>query len=302
MTLLELIQQVTGELGLPQPPMVVGSTDPQIIQFLALLNRLGADLVRQYDWQILDNETTIQTKAVTLTGDIVAGSAVVTNIPDTSMLSTQWSIYAPGVIPFAQIVSVDNANQITMAMPATETQVGASLPAAQTLYDLPADWGKQIAQTEWDRTNRWPLMGPQSPQDWQSFKSGIVYAGPRLRFRVLSDCIAINPLPADGYVLAYEYISKFWVQSAAGVRQARFTSDTDGYLFPDSLMITGLKAQWKAAKGLDGTYDLGEFRSLLEQCKSQDKSAKKLSLSPYQTTILLTMANIADGNWPPGSN
>jgi hypothetical protein len=46
-TLLELIQQVTGELGLSSPSFVVGNTDPQIVQLLALANRLGRDISRQ---------------------------------------------------------------------------------------------------------------------------------------------------------------------------------------------------------------------------------------------------------------
>ncbi len=50
-TLLELIQQVTGELGLlPSPSFVVGNTDPQVVQLLALANRLGRDISRQYEW------------------------------------------------------------------------------------------------------------------------------------------------------------------------------------------------------------------------------------------------------------
>src|SRR5690606_4519906 len=57
----------------------------------------------------------------------------------------------------------------------------------QKEYPLPDDWKKQIAQTEWDRTNRWPLIGPNNPQDWQSIKSGVVSVGPRIRYRLLGD-------------------------------------------------------------------------------------------------------------------
>jgi hypothetical protein len=298
MTLLELIQQVTGELGLTQPNMVVGSTDPQIIQFLALLNRLGNDLTRQFDWERLNNEYIINTVTLTTTGDTVEGSAVITNIPDTSTFSTQYAIQGNGITEFSQIESVDNLTTVTMTMPATATATGVTLEFGQVQYSLPDDWMKQIPQTEWDRTNRWPLMGPNTPQEWQSFKSGIVYAGPRVRFRILDRAITLNPIPGNGWVFAYEYISSYWALSDTGVRKAKFTADTDTSIWPDSLLITGLKAQWKASKGLDGTFDFGEFRGLLEQCKAQDKSAKKLSLSPVGTTVLLTTANLPDGFFP----
>ena len=32
-------------------------------------------------------------------------------------------------------------------------------------YELPSDWCYNIDQTQWDRTNHWPLLGPKSPQD-----------------------------------------------------------------------------------------------------------------------------------------
>src|SRR6478752_6706839 len=121
MTLLELIQQVTGELGLTQPTVVAGSTDPQIIQFVALLNRLGNDLTRQFDWERLNKEFIINTVVTTTTGDTVEGSAVITNIPDTTGLTTQYGIQGTGITEFSQIESVDNMTQITMTMPATET-------------------------------------------------------------------------------------------------------------------------------------------------------------------------------------
>ena len=169
--------------------------------------------------------------------------------------------------------------------------------ADQTAYALPADWQSQIPQTEWDRTNRWPLLGPQSPQNWQSFKSGIVYAGPRERFRIQGNMINVMPAPPAGLQFSFEYISSGWVNSALGVAQSRYLLDSDYAVYPDSLLITGLKTQWKAAKGLDAGFDLAEFASLIEKMKAQDQSAPKLSLSPYSRSVLLSVANIADAGY-----
>lgn len=296
-TLLELVQQTCDELMINRPTTVAGSTDPQIRQLLALLNRLGSDISRQFQWQRLNREHILTTVAIQTTGNTTAGSAVITNIPDTSAITTQFGVNGPGTVPFAQVVSV-GANSVTLNMPMTETQTGASFQFSQVAYDLPSDWLSEIPQTEWDRTNRWPLLGPQSPQDWQSFKSGIVYAGPRQRFRIQENQILINPPPPNGLLFAFEYISSGWVINSVNQRLTKYTSDTDSAIFPDSLLVTGLKAQWKAAKGLDGTFDLGEFRLLLETMKAQDKSAPKLSLSPQAQSVLLSIANIQDGNWP----
>lgn len=297
MNLLELVQQVCDELMIDRPSAVANASDPQIVQLYALLNRLGNDISRQAQWQRLNNEYVLTTQAITQSGTITAGSAVITGIPDTSALSTDWGILGSGIEPFAQIVSVDSATQVTMNMVASQSAT-ADLTFSRTQYPLPSDWLMQIPQTEWDRTNRWPLLGPKSPQEWQSFKSGIVYAGPRERFRILQNTIAINPPPPNGLMFAFEYISTGWVISAAGARQNKYLADTDSAIFPDSLLITGLKSLWKVAKGLDGSFDLGEFRVLLETIKSQDRSAPKLSLSPYGGSVLMTGYNLPDGNWP----
>lgn len=296
-TLLALVQQVCDELMISRPTLVAGSTDPQIRQLYALLNRLGGDISRQFNWQRLNREHILTTVAIDTTGDITAGSPVISNIPSTVGITTQFSVNGPGTVPFAQVVSV-GANTVTLNMPMTESGTGVALQFSQVNYPLPSDWLKEIPQTEWDRTNRWPLLGPQSPQDWQSFKSGIVYAGPRQRFRILENTLAINPPPPNGLLFAFEYISNAWVTSAVGKRQTRYQADTDVALFPDTLMVSGLKTQWKAAKGLDGSFDLSEFRSMLEQLKAQDRSAPKLSLSPMPGEILLSTANLPDGSWP----
>lgn len=297
MTLLELVQQVCDELMIQRPQTVAGSTDPQIRQLLALLNRLGVDLSRQAQWQRLNREHILTTVAINQPGNTVAGSNVITGIPSTVGITPQFGVNGPGTTPFAQVTSV-GANQVTLNMPMTETRTGASFQFSQVAYDLPSDWLSEIPQTEWDRTNRWPLLGPQSPQDWQSFKSGIVHAGPRQRFRIQENQILINPPPPNGLLFSLEYISNGWVINSVNQRLPRFTNDTDTAIFPDSLLITGLKAQWKAAKGLDGTFDLAEFRVMLDTIKAQDKSAPKLSLSPQPGEVLLSVANVVDGNWP----
>lgn len=297
MTLLELVQQVCDELMIQRPQTVAGSTDPQIRQLLALLNRLGVDLSRQAQWQRLNREHILTTVAINQTGNTVAGSNVITGIPSTVGITPQFGVNGRGTTPFAQVTSVGE-NQVTLNMPMTETLTGASFQFSQVAYDLPSDWLSEIPQTEWDRTNRWPLLGPQSPQDWQSFKSGIVYAGPRQRFRIQENQILINPPPPNGLLFSLEYISNGWVINSVNQRLPRFTSDTDTAIFPDSLLITGLKAQWKAAKGLDGTFDIAEFRVMLDTIKAQDKSAPKLSLSPQPGEVLLSVANLSDGNWP----
>ncbi len=63
MSLLSIIQDVCGRLSLPQPTTVVGSTDKQVIQLLALANEEGKSLATRTRWQALNEEKTFVTVA-----------------------------------------------------------------------------------------------------------------------------------------------------------------------------------------------------------------------------------------------
>lgn len=296
-TALELIQQCTDELALQRPSIVVGTTDPNIRQLGALLNRLGADITRQSEWQRMNNEYLIVTKSFELTGTVTNGSNVITGLSSTADITTDFTILGVGIEPFAQVTAVNNSTSVTMDMIANQSGT-VTLTFSQNKFDMPADWNWQIPETEWNRTTRWPLLGPKSSQEWQTYKGGIVSAGPRQRYRILQNKLCINPSPPNGETLAFEYISKGWVIGADGTRKEKVTADTDTFVFGDSLMVTGLIAQWKQAKGLDPSFSLAEFRWLLENEKSTDKSAPVLSLAPAYGSVLLSTNNIVDGNFP----
>jgi hypothetical protein len=44
----------------------------------------------------------------------------------------------------------------------------------QTQYTIPPDFNNMIDQTGWNRTNRLPIGGPLTPQEWQYFKARLV--------------------------------------------------------------------------------------------------------------------------------
>ena len=297
MALLDIVQQVCLEVGIASPTQVATSTDPQILQLYALLNRFGRDLSRMYLWEELDKEYLVNTQVLTSTGNITQGSAVVTNIPSTAGITSDWGASFVGAVPFSQIVTVNSATQVTLNQPSAATGVGVAINFARINYPLPADWLRQIENTEWDRTNRWPLNGPKSPQEWQNFKSGIVYAGPRLRFRIQGGKLSINPPPSATSLLSMEYVSQNWVTAVDGVTtKPKFTVDSDTTVFDESLMTEGLKLRWNKAKGF--AYDEKAYMDLLNMCQGQNKSAPTLSLAQGGGSVLLSTFNLPDGNYP----
>jgi hypothetical protein len=58
LSLLTLIQTAANLLGIPSPSMVVGSTDAQVQQLLALANEEGLELAQSHNWQALKRQYT----------------------------------------------------------------------------------------------------------------------------------------------------------------------------------------------------------------------------------------------------
>lgn len=89
MTLLSIVTDTCGRLGLTQPSMVVGSTDLQVRQLLALANEEGASLAKRNDWQALTTEATFITTATEVQGNTPIPTDLDRFCPDTFFNRTQ---------------------------------------------------------------------------------------------------------------------------------------------------------------------------------------------------------------------
>lgn len=165
-------------------------------------------------------------------------------------------------------------------------------------YALPSDYDRLVNDTQWDRTSRWPGIGPASSQTWAWLLGQNIASVPRYRFRILGNLFTVFPTPGTGYTYAFEYVKKNWILAVDGTTyKSRFTADNDTFLYDDRLLTLLLKSKYLAAKGLDSTIAQQEFTERLELCKSHDQMAPKLSLGPQIIDPLLGMQNIPDGNW-----
>lgn len=300
-TLLQLVDQMSAELGLTQPATVIGSSNNQTVQILALANRLGKDLVRDFEWQRLVQAYIWQTQvAVSTTGNITAGSKVITNIPDTSGLQVGNVITGTGQTPYAEILTIDSSTQVTLNAPVTTSTASVSMTFAKQDYDLPGGYDRMISDTNWDRTDHWRNLGTKSSQDWQFLQGGIISIGPRERYRIYNNKFRIFQALTTVYNFSFEYVSNYWVCATGSDQGSKsaFTADTDTCVFPDDLMLAGLKFYFLKAKKLDYSIELGEFMRSLSYNKAQDVPVSAMSLAPVGMNQLVGPWSVQDGNWP----
>lgn len=101
----------------------------------------------------------------------------------------------------------------------TESPTVASGSDHQTYaaYLLPKDWRALIAQSGWNRTNRLPMGGPLSEQEWQYLSSRLTGVVWTVLFRPMQSLLFVYPpnnVP-DAQALTFAYKSGNWVQNEA---------------------------------------------------------------------------------------
>lgn len=102
-----------------------------------------------------------------------------------------------------------------------------------------------LNDTIWNRSLQWPIYGPLDPQSWQAIK-GSFPAYPYSEYRIRGNRLLMQPAPTAGHTMAFEFVSRYWIQSAA---QDRFMADADVPVFDDETMILGLVWAFKQAEG-----------------------------------------------------
>jgi hypothetical protein len=155
-------------------------------------------------------------------------------------------------------------------------------------YVLPDDFHNMYDQTWWNRTNRLPLGGPLSPQEWQFLKSrlaGVVFT---VLFRPMEGQIVLYPdtNTPGGYDIAFEYHSSYWTTPigqfgtyGSTPSSDTVTASTDRVFFDPLLMTKMLKWKFLAAKGFDTTAAQQEFTAMLDAVKGHDTPSPILSLN-----------------------
>jgi hypothetical protein len=309
-----MVRTAQAELGLPQSATVFDiNADATGAQMAALANRALDELRRMNRWTAMQFEFNIVvTPSIEVTGDLLTASpSTIANIsPNTTGLVANYFQISGSSIPVsARILSVDDATTVTMTMEHTSPDdiIGAEIKFGQDTYAMPSGFDYLNNQTMWDRTNRWNLQGPDSPQTDQWRRSGIVATGPRRNFRQIgpyANTFRIWPAPIEIVTplqLVFEYLSinAVAVEGSPTEFAQYFTADTDTCLLDDNALIMGIKWMFWEIKGF-GSYAALQNRwvDYVDRLAARDGAAPTLRLNKRKSPILISPANIQDGNYP----
>lgn len=297
-TMLQLVQQVTNELGVTAPTYVAGNTNQDVIQILALMNATGYELLRRADWRELTKQYQFYTQYSNTTGNWTTSARTITGIPSTAGLDTSYQVQGLGIGNATYIVSVDSPTQITVNQDFTQAGgTNATVYFQKVKYDLPSDYDSIVPRSVWDKSKRWELLGPEDAQQWEWLLSGYISTGPRIRWRLLGSTFQIWPGTSTNELLSYEYRSQGWAAAADGSVKNSFTADTDTCIYPDRLMVLSTKLKYFEAKGFDTTAMYRNYIEELGTVIAQNTSAANLSFAPRPGTVLIGYDNLPDSGY-----
>lgn len=275
-TLLTISQAVAEFLSLPVPIDPAGSSDPNIRLMVRSVNLALHEMLNGYEWPVLLREGEI-----TVVSDVVLSPGPGPS-PGPSVGTYSESGYDDG--------GYDEGSVTTLPGP----PVGPPVQASTTLgFDLPDDFFRFIDQTQWNRSMRFPAVGPVSPQTWMTYRVYPITANFTLTWQMREGQIwFLNPPPAPGHVFRFMYLSKSVVRDGdnAAVTKNKVQKNSDAVLLDPLLVALVARVKWLEAKGFDTTAATRDMILMWDTRTGADKGANILNMAgrgggyPYIST------------------
>jgi len=302
-TLLSLFQNTMQGMGVASygnPATVIGNSNQDVVQTLALVNMAGRGLNRERDWQAAQTQYIFTTPFYTYTATTSTTNNVVTGMSSTTGLTATPTYFMAVGVGILQDTFLTAAGGGTVTLSQTPNAAGStSITFSQVLFDPPADFDRQIDRTHWDKSKHWEMLGPSTPQQQEWLRSGWISTGPRIRYWYKGGRFQIWPPLGSTESLSYEYQSTFWVRAtgATAVSKSAFAVDTDTCIFPDPLMEALIRLKYFEVKGFDTTALKLDYDMQLDLAKAHDAGSNTLNMAPRRSNPLIGWDNIPDSGY-----
>lgn len=169
-------------------------------------------------------------------------------------------------------------------------------------YPLPDDFGYMVDQTGWNPTNRLPLGGPVTVQNWEYLvNTGLATSTIYITFMIDEGLFRTLPEPPRvGQVITFVYVSRWWAAVTAAPTvpaQDSVQLSTDVILFEPILIEKMLKMRFLEAKGFDTTAAANQFINMFNSFTGKDETAQTLNMARMRVFPYLGWRNIPETNY-----
>lgn len=300
-TVLSLFQTTMQGMGVASsgsPATVIGNSNQDVVQTLALVNSAGDELNREFDWQYSRIQYNFEATAFDYTGDVTSGSTTIANMSSIASLDSTFMVEGVG-IPQDTFVSSAAGTDVVINRAPTATGTTVALTFSKVRFAVPSDYDRMIDRSQWDTDAHWEMIGPLTTQQQAWLRNGYIARGPRIRHWMQQGYFQIWPPLGDDENLNFWYQSKWWIlaTAATAVSKQAFTVDTDTCIFPDPLMRALIRLKYWEVKGFDTTAYYRDYLRQLDLAKSYDAGNPTLSMNPEMSTRLIGWDQIPDSGY-----
>jgi hypothetical protein len=169
---------------------------------------------------------------------------------------------------------------------------------AQTDTPIPADFDRFVDETIFNRSKKRRIVGPLTEEEWQVQKS-LTASVITDAFRVRGGIFLIIPAPTADETIAYEYISKYWVDNDAdGDGDAvAFAADSETALLDEEMITTDVIWRYRKSAGLNYAEDFRTAQITIAGRIAADGGRRTLDLGRRRLNQKPRIPYTPEGSW-----
>lgn len=160
--------------------------------------------------------------------------------------------------------------------------------AATQVYDVPADFGRFVHDSLWDRTQHEQQQMPVTPQEWAYLNGENLVTSMNRRARFIANQFnffdTITAADASN-VVKYEYITTLLALNSS-TPVTNLTVDTYTSRINEKVVTQGVVAKYRVSKGLASQQAYQDFLRSAEKHTGFNNAPSAINQAPYTVTPL----------------
>jgi hypothetical protein len=163
---------------------------------------------------------------------------------------------------------------------------------------IPADFDRFVDNTIINRTAKRRLVGPLTAEEW-AVQKGLTASVLTDAFRIRGSSLLMIPTPTAGETVAYEYVSKYWVDTDgdnAGDAVA-FSNDSHTSLLDEEMLTADSVWRYRQSAGLNYAEDHRTAQMIIAGRVAADGGRRTLDLGKRSFTQKPRIPMVPEGGW-----